>query len=957
MQASLVSEPDFIANILLPRLKEAAAALKTSDLLEFHVEKRIDGDKADLVVERAGRGLLVIEAKYRKKVAGRIRDIEPRDPEVVKQAVNYASLGGYPYYATCNPKRMILFQLRPGVRAYESEVASFEFNETPNWNEVLLKIVLGMVPARAKPLDDTLVSALHEAFSDLYGEFLSSLREKIKDRKFSDDLHEWLESQGMDFSDENIRKIAAQATYLQINKLLFYYTVRTIYPDKLKPVEIGDADDLYKSLCSYYEDVRKIDYAPIYQADLMSEIPFTERAKERFRTLISTLNEYDFSKMESDFIGRVYEKLIPPAERKRLGQFYTPPAVVDLIVKLTVKEKGARVLDPACGSGSFLVRAYHRLRELNGIPREMSGPLGESFHKQLLGQIYGIDINQFPAHLSVINLVLQNPCARVDKVNVIVGDFFDIRPRQEVLAGFESMTPGGEKAYVKVPYTFDVVVANPPYISQVTIGERVKKKALALIESEYRDLLGEKGGIVLDRTSDIYVYFYIHSIKFLKNHGMLGYISSNKWLEVEYGEPFQEFLLRTTKILCVVEFDMAVFPDAEVNTCIVILQKESDGDMRKQNIVRFVRVRKPVEQAELMRLMESGEDRDDEHVKLTTIQQGKLVPGKWNIYLRGGSIVKRLVGHPKMKPLAELAQVFRGLTTGCDEFFILERGVAEGWGIEKRYLAPIISSAKDAKGLVVREEDLNRVLFTAHDPRESLKGTGALKYIEHGERMEVEPKRGANTARRRVPELETVKLNNPWYSLSEPQVAPILMVKMMDIRPKALWNRAAAHASNRFYYIIPNRQEDTFPLLAFLNSSVGALLTEVYGRSYGGGVLELAAYELKRLPVIDPSSLQRTERERMSDLFMRLAESVDARIEAEKKLNAAKSKVGPSKGIGLFEHEAKRNLELAIKSEAAAQSALDRAIFDTLNLGEEEREQVESTLAEFQTMRRMRTKS
>jgi hypothetical protein len=208
-----------------------------------------------------------------------------------------------------------------------------------------------------------------------------------------------------------------------------------------------------------------------------------------------------------------------------------------------------------------------------------------------------------------------------------------------------------------------------------------------------------------------------------------------------------------------------------------------------------------------------------------------------------------------------------------------------------------------------------------------------------------------------VPELETVKLNNPWYSLSEPQVAPILMVKMMDIRPKALWNRAAAHASNRFYYIIPNRQEDTFPLLAFLNSSVGALLTEVYGRSYGGGVLELAAYELKRLPVIDPSSLQRTERERMSDLFMRLAESVDARIEAEKKLNAAKSKVGPSKGIGLFEHEAKRNLELAIKSEAAAQSALDRAIFDTLNLGEEEREQVESTLAEFQTMRRMRTKS
>jgi hypothetical protein len=55
MPISLVSEPDFVANILLPRVKEAAGALKISSLMEFHVEKRINGDKADLVAERAGR--------------------------------------------------------------------------------------------------------------------------------------------------------------------------------------------------------------------------------------------------------------------------------------------------------------------------------------------------------------------------------------------------------------------------------------------------------------------------------------------------------------------------------------------------------------------------------------------------------------------------------------------------------------------------------------------------------------------------------------------------------------------------------------------------------------------------------------------------------------------------------------------------------------------------------------
>ncbi len=144
--------------------------------------------------------------------------------------------------------------------------------------------------------------------------------------------------------------------------------------------------------------------------------------------------------MESDFLGRVYEKLISPIERKRLGQFYTPPGIVDFIIQLTLRQPNTIVLDPGCGSGSFLVRAYHKLRELNGIPKYASGALGETFHKQLLEQIYGVDINQFPAHLSVINLAIQNPKAKIDKVNVIVNDFFNVKPGQATLSGFESIT-------------------------------------------------------------------------------------------------------------------------------------------------------------------------------------------------------------------------------------------------------------------------------------------------------------------------------------------------------------------------------------------------------------------------------------------------------------------------------------------------------------------------------------
>uniref|UniRef100_A0A7C3EQV0 Restriction endonuclease type IV Mrr domain-containing protein n=1 Tax=Candidatus Methanomethylicus mesodigestus TaxID=1867258 RepID=A0A7C3EQV0_9CREN len=95
MPALLVSESDFVTYRLFFEIKVASKALGVE--LDFHTEKRIDGVKTDLVVERAGRGVLVLEAKY-KKIANRIeRLIEPRDPDVVAQAVNYATLGGYPF--------------------------------------------------------------------------------------------------------------------------------------------------------------------------------------------------------------------------------------------------------------------------------------------------------------------------------------------------------------------------------------------------------------------------------------------------------------------------------------------------------------------------------------------------------------------------------------------------------------------------------------------------------------------------------------------------------------------------------------------------------------------------------------------------------------------------------------------------------------------------------------------
>lgn len=969
-----LSEQDFVSNYILQKLREAAGVLKVLDKIDFHVEKPIDGGRADLVIDRAGKGLLVLEAKFKKRIGYIERDIEPRDPEVISQAVNYANIGGYIYYCTCNIKRIVLFKVIPGKKAVESEIASFEYSKTPYWAEDVLKLALGLIAAKTKPLDDSLVSALHEAFSDLYDQFLISLKRELKTKEFRERFSDWLANQGIEENDDNTRKIAEQITYLQLNRLLFYHVIQTIYP-KLEPISIEENADVSEELNKYYEKVTKIDYKPVYQIEIISEVQFTDRAKERFRTLIDTLKQYDFSSMESDFIGTIYEKLIPPLERKRLGQFYTQLEIVDTIVWLTLQAPTDVILDPGCGSGSFLVRAYQRLRELNRLPKTIQGPLAETTHQQLLDQLFGVDINQFPAHLTVINLAVQNARSRIKEVNVIVKDIFDVLPGQKTFSGLESITAEGKPTFVEIPPTFDAVIANPPYIEQELLGADEKNKIKKLIENEYKFKLyvgnsidARKDSITLNRQSDIFIYFYIHALKFLKNNGRLGFITSNKWLEVDYGEPFQRFLLEYTKIKYVIEFDRAIFPDAEVNTAVVILEKERSnrdkGDIsslkkekssRDNNIVKFIRIKQKMEFGTQLNLIQQArESYEDDRIKINLVKQSELMEGKWSVFLRDPSVLGKLVSNRKLKPLTDIAKVFRGPTTGCDGFFYLDKSSVESRGIEPQFLTRVISSPKDVDGLAVDGKS-SCYLFNVSQQKHELKGTNALKYIQFGEKLEVEPRKGFERSARKLPELESIKAHHPWYSLPEVQVAPILMVKMMDKRAKALWNRAKSHASNRFYYIIPKDKTSIFVILGFLNSSVGSLLVELYGRSYGGGVLELAAYELKRLPIIDFSLLNEKEVNAISEAFKELVKAEENRIEVEEKLKPLKSR--SKKDKGLFETELKAKLNEATEIAEMARGILNESVYGALELTSKEKHQIEKGLNELQELRKRRTEA
>lgn len=958
-----VSERDFVARYLLPTLKTASEEMGVSDIVEIYIEKSVDGI-ADLVAEKAGKHLFVIEAKFKKKVGSVERDIEPRDPEVIRQAVQYAVYGAFPFYCTCNVKRLILFQHNPNVRVVESEVASYEYAQSPGWAKSILEIALGLVPIHLKPMDDNLVDTLHETFNDLYPEFLKSLKQRLRVKKFNERYAEWLESQSLESSDETNRLVAAQATYMELNKFLFYNIVRCIYPERLKPLKVEEHEDVAITLSGFYDAIRQIDYAPIYERGILSEISLTRRAEVRIRTLLDTLDEFDFSGMESDFIGRIYEKLIPAVERKRLGQFYTPPGIVDFITRLTIRDEDAVILDPGCGSGSFLVRAYHRLRELKGYPREMRGMLAYVYHQELLDQLYGIDINQFPAHLSVVNLANQNPRARIKTVNVLVEDFFNIKPGVTTLMGFTSFTAEGADSKVTLPPFFDAIVANPPYIRQELLGAREKARIKDLIEKEYPNQLSigpgskkAKNIITLNKQSDIFIYFFIHGIKLLREKGRLGFITSNKWLEVAYGKPFQEFLLRNTKILSVVEFDRAIFPDADVNTAVTIIEKETIKSKRDSNKVKFVRVKKKLDMDNLIQLIrEINKNYEDDNIIINLVKQNQLSKGKWNIYLRAPLIYFKIIKNAKLTSLVNIADIFFGIKTGYNKYFILSKQDAEKWKIEKEYLKPVVTSPKKIQGYVIKPENVSEYLFICHKNKAELKGTKALSYIEYGEKLKV-TLRKVSFQQKEVflPEIPSIRNRKLWYDLPEYEIPPIIIQELYDKETRVLWNQAEACARAPLYYCIPKRIENTKTIVSFLNSSLAMVMFELYGRSYGGGVLDIKVYEAKQIPVLNPAELSPLEKTKIEEAFQSLVKAVDQRIAAKEDLEKVRSET--SKAIGLLEPEMRRKLDKAIENERIAYHQLDEAVFDALDLTSAERLQVEKGLSELQEIRRLRTKT
>lgn len=434
---------------------------------------------------------------------------------------------------------------------------------------------------------------------------------------------------------------------------------------------------------------------------------------------------YEFSVLPADILGQVYERFLgriirvtsgghakveeKPEVKKAGGVYYTPTYIVEYIVAHTVGKSLAgcspkeaaklKILDPACGSGSFLLGAYQYLLHWhlkwyyeNNPEKYAKGKDAKLYRSTegwrltaaerkriLINNIYGVDIDSQAVEVTKLSLLLKVLEGETDETistqmklfheralpdldgNIKCGNSLispvmstgclalgeDEHKRMnafdwgsEFPQVFQSDSAKKEKESVA---GFDVIIGNPPYI-RIQVMRETTPDEVALYKQNY--LTAESGNY------DIYVIFVERCLQLINKQGRIGYILPNKFFRTDYGKGVRRLLANAQVVSMMIDFEHSQVFDATTYTCLLFLEKERHDSFVYGNC-----------EASPSALSE---------VSVDTFPMATLSERAWTLDSSNEQAILQKLERRTVRLLELPAEMNRGSSTGLDQVFVLD---------------------------------------------------------------------------------------------------------------------------------------------------------------------------------------------------------------------------------------------------------------------------------------------
>jgi len=650
------SEEDTKQDFILPLFEALGWDVYNKSRKEVTAEKKVSRGKVDYAFRIEEIPKFLLEAKS--------FEVGVTDRKFADQAINYAWLKGVTWAILTDFKT---------IRVFNSQIKA-ETLYVMQYIELDCDDLISKFDKLSLLSRDSLETGKLDKVAE--GNFKKLPKKPVDERLFMDltNIREILAKNILsNISGSGLSsKLLEESIQRIISRLVFIRTLedKEFEPPTLLPVIrenpevkiVTKMNKVYRRLDGIYD--AKL-FEPHSCEDLIiDDYPYRTAIQALFKSE-EQIQEYDFHEINADILGGIYEEYLSfileliksgakldETDKKKRGVYYTPEYVVKYIVKNVLIElekkqidlHNIRILDPACGSGSFLIKSFDFLMQKLSSEESIDDMPYELKTEVLEKNIFGVDADVMAVEIAQLNLFLKAVSKKkhlpILKNNILNGNSLIADESVKIGRGFnwnkEFPTITKEKG-------FDIIIGNPPYVRPHNLDE------------DYKKLLWDNF-TTFKAKSDLYTCFIEQGIRLVKNGRFFSFIVPISWTSNESFYELRKLILNTCKIIKLVQLPKKVFKNATVETCIFIFEKDENPKARDNNEVI------------VEKLDETGKVTLVKRFKQSKIKSNHLFNFELYAEAEGNEILNKI--KKQKKSLEDLVNFSYGLKTADDEKFV-----------------------------------------------------------------------------------------------------------------------------------------------------------------------------------------------------------------------------------------------------------------------------------------------